>query len=165
MTPGEELTSISPRIDAQPTTTTNQPNVPVFESPSQQFDALYTQSLALVASPTQILPFTTQTGYIHILRHLAPQTVYVSDLLAGVEGKSVAQLKGWVGQSVLVIGDDGTGGLADSDTEDEEAKGKGKAGSKWYEESKLVGLGKGLDVVDVARVGDDFAKRVVGGRG
>ncbi|KAK5697505.1 hypothetical protein LTR97_007643 [Elasticomyces elasticus] len=168
VTPSEELQSISPKIDAEPD----------FKSPGQQFDALYTQALALVDHPSKILCFTTASGYTSLLRHLAPQLAYVSDLLAGEEGRVIAKLRGWVGSAVLVVGDDGTGGLAaDSDeTEDERAGGEGGAGGvgagfggrkrkeeQWYERSDLVGLGKGLEVVDVARVGDDWGKRV-GGR-
>ncbi|KAK5681437.1 hypothetical protein LTS10_005967 [Elasticomyces elasticus] len=160
VTPSEELTSISPKISATPDAE--------FKSPGQQFDALYTQALALVDHPSKILCFTTATGYTSLLRHLAVQLAYVSDLLAGEEGKVIAKLRGWVGSAVLVVGDDGTGGLAaDSDeTEDEVVGGgrvKGRREEQWYERSGLVGLGKGLEVVDVARVGDDWAKRV-GGR-
>ncbi|KAK5747557.1 hypothetical protein LTR17_000200 [Elasticomyces elasticus] len=162
VTPSEELTSISPKISATPDSE--------FKSPGQQFDALYTQALALVDHPSKILCFTTASGYTSLLRHLAPQLAYVSDLLAGEEGKVIAKLRGWVGSAVLVVGDDGTGGLAaDSDeTEDDGLGGNGGSGRKrreeqWYERSGLVGLGKGLEVVDVARVGDDWGKRV-GGR-
>ncbi|KAK5715623.1 hypothetical protein LTR15_010269 [Elasticomyces elasticus] len=162
VTPSEELTSISPKISATPDAE--------FKSPGQQFDALYTQALALVDHPSKILCFTGASGYTSLLRHLAPQLAYVSDLLAGEEGRVIAKLRGWVGSAVLVVGDDGTGGLAaDSDeTEDEVVGGmggrvKGRRKEQWYERSGLVGLGKGLEVVDVARVGDDWAKRV-GGR-
>ena len=101
-----------------------------------------------------------------ILRHLAPNLVYVSDTLAGDEGANLAQLRGWVGNTVLVAGDQGTGGLADTETETEDERdGKERRKeAKWYERSDLVGLGKGVEVVDAARVGEDWAKRV-GGRG
>ena len=138
------------------------PRIDTADSPSTQFDALYGQALALVSSPTQILPFTTREGYVHILRHLAPQTVYISDTLAGEEGESIAQLKGWVGHTILVAGDEGTGGLADTETEDEGA-GETRRKERWYEDSNFVGLGKDVEVVDAARVGDDWARRV-GGR-
>ncbi|KAK3067632.1 hypothetical protein LTR53_015380 [Teratosphaeriaceae sp. CCFEE 6253] len=173
-TPGSELQSISPRIAPEPD----------FPSPGHQFDALYTQALSLVDSPTKILCFTTPAGYVPLLRHLSPGLAYVSDLLSGDAeggegGNVVAKLRGWVGRVVVVVGDDGTGGLGDSDwteEDDEEreggegggagGKGKGKGKKKaepWWENSALVGLGKGLEVVDAARVGDDWAKRV-GGR-
>lgn len=91
---------------------------------------------------------------------------YISDLLAGPSGQTIAQLKGWVGRTVLVVGDDGTGGLADTETEaedDAQDLGRRSSGSKWYEHSELVGLGKEVEIVDVARVGDDWGRRV-GGR-
>lgn len=143
---------MSPRIDAQDA------------SPSKTFDLLYQQALTLVSSPTHILPFTTGAGFVPILRHLAPNLVYVSDTLAGDEGVNLAQLKGWVGNAVLVAGDQGTGGLADTETEteDEREDKERRRERKWYERSELVGLGKGVEVVDAARVGDDWAKRVDG---
>lgn len=148
-----------------------------FPSPSRQFDALYQQALTLVSHPSKILCFTTPEGYLPLLRHLAPRVCYISDMLArgeedGEEGKSgtaVEQLKGWVGQTVLVVGDEGTGGLADtSDTENEEGQGvstgrRGRSGQgKWWERSPEVGLGKSIEIVDAARVGEDWGRRVSG---
>lgn len=166
-TPGSELQSISPR----PTS----PTAAAF-NPTRQFDALYAQALSLVSSPTQILPFTTADGYVHILRHLAPSLVYISDTLSGDEGEDVARLKGWVGHTILVAGDDGVGGLADTETETEgeeyrkegeiltgERRKRRQRDSKWYERSELVGLGKDVEVVDAGRVGEDWTRRV-GGR-
>lgn len=138
------------------------PRIDTADSPSKQFDALYGQALALVSSPTQILPFTTREGYIHILKHLAPQLVYVSDALSGDEGESIAQLKGWVGHTILVAGDEGTGGLVDTETEDEGPEPKVRR-ERWYEDSPFVGLGKDVEVVDAVRVGEDWSRRV-GGR-
>ncbi|SMR55220.1 unnamed protein product [Zymoseptoria tritici ST99CH_1A5] len=126
---------------------------------SDHFDALYTQALSLVTHPTQIMPFTTPQGYISMLRHLAPQIVYVSDVLAGKEGEIVSELKGWVGHTVLVVGDGGHGGLADTTDEDEGGQGKEQ---RWWERSAMVGLGKEMEVVDAARVGDDWGRRVRG---
>ena len=149
VTPGEELQSISPRIDAA------EPN-------ARQFELIYNQALSLVSNPTQILPFTTPDGYLHLLRHLAPQLVYVSDTLSGLEGHSVAQLKGWVGHTILVAGDEGHGGLADTETETEDERaGERKSKLRWYENSPLVGLGKDIEVVDAARIGDDWTRRVM----
>jgi len=118
-----------------------------------------------------ILPFTTPTGYIHILRHLAPETVYISDqpTLIGDEGRHITDLRGWVGQVIVVVGDDGTGGLVDTETEtegetDTEAAGRrGRKGEEWYERSDMVGLGKGVEIVDIRKVGEDWSRRV-GGR-
>jgi hypothetical protein len=112
------------------------------------------------------MPFTTPDGYVAMLRHLAPQVVYVSDTLSGKEGESIGGLKGWVGHTVVVVGDDGHGGLADTETETEDERaGNGKRREKyrWYEHSSMVGLGKEVEIVDAARIGDDWSKRV-GGR-
>jgi len=151
-TPGSELQSISPRID--PTSD--------FPSPSRQFDALYQQAQTLVSHPSQILCFTTVDGYVHILRHLAPWMVYVSDMLSGHEGEAIEKLKGWVGHTVLVVGDDGTGGLADTETEDEGMREEKRRSRPWYEHSSLVGLGKEVEIVDASRVGEDWSRRVAG---
>ncbi|TKA80386.1 hypothetical protein B0A55_01912 [Friedmanniomyces simplex] len=171
VTPSSELQSISPRIDPTTTTTTTAASDPPFTSPGQQFDALYTQALSLVTHPSQILCFTSPSSYTSLLRHLAPNLAYVSDLLAGEEGATIAKLRGWVGSAVVVVGDDGTGGLAETETETEAEEGgvgggdgrRRERGEKWYERSGIVGFGKGVEVVDVARVGDDWVKRV-GGR-
>lgn len=146
-TPGSELQSISPRLDAANPT----------------FEALNQQAQSLVDHPTKIMPFSTPAGYVSILRHLGPQVVYVSDILSGKEGETVAQLKGWVGHTILVVGDEGHGGLADTETETEDERQKAKKEErKWWERSSFVGLGKEVDVVDAMRVGDDWARRVNG---
>ena len=170
-TPGSELPPDDRRADEE---------AEDFPSPSRQFDALYQQALTLVSHPSQILCFTTPEGYLPLLRHLAPRVCYISDMLArgedGEEGRKVGtaveQLKGWVGQTVLVVGDEGTGGLADtSDTENEEGRGVGGTTSrderrsgqgKWWERSPEVGLGKSIEIVDAARVGEDWGRRVSG---
>ena len=142
-TPGSELQSISPRIAASES------------SYPKAFDTLYQQALSLVSHSSRILPFTTQTGYVQILKHLAPQLVHVTEELSGTDGESVAQLRGWVGMTIVVAGE----GLADTETEDEGTREK----RRWYERSSMVGLGKEVEVVDAARVGEDWGKRV-GGR-
>ena len=139
------------------------PRVDAADSPGKQFDALYSQALTLVSSPTQIMPFTTPDGYIHILRHLAPNLVYVSDVLSGDEGDNIVHLKGWVGHTILVAGDDGVGGLADTETEDERPEEGRRERRRWYDQSSFVGRGKEVEVVDAVRVGDDWARRVTSG--
>lgn len=149
-TPGEELGSISPTTLAQSSDSWR----------GRLFDELYSQALALVDKPSMILPFTTPTGYLHIVRHLAPSLLYLSDdsTMSGHRGATVAQLKGWVGQIVVVVGDDAHGGLVDTETEDEAPHPASEA--KWWQDGSLVGLGKGIDVVDAARVGDDWDRRL-----
>ena len=133
---------------------------------SSLFDALWQKSQSLVDKPSQVLPFSTPTGYIHILRHLSPSLVYLTDApsLSGHRGEHIRQLQGWVGQTILVVGDDGAGGLVDTETETEdEALHKGKAperSDKWWESSDIVGLGKDVEVVDIGRMGEDWWRRV-----
>ncbi|TKA74592.1 hypothetical protein B0A49_03659 [Cryomyces minteri] len=138
--------------------------------PTPLYTALHAQALTLVDLASMILPFTTRTSYIHILRHLAPSVVYLTDSLA--TPAAVESVKGWVGQVVLVVGDrGGTGGLVDTEDEREEEghggegrekdEGEGEGeGRRWWEDSELVGLGKGVEIVDIGRVGDDWARRV-----
>ena len=120
------------------------------------FDTLYTQAQALVEKDTMIMPFTTPTGYVHLLRHLGPETVYLQQIVSGERGNGIDQIKGWVGQIVLVVGDEsGHGGLVDSEDEHgEEAK------DKWWQDDPRIGLGKGIEVVESLRVGEDWKRRI-----
>ena len=150
-TPGEEsgksLASLEPNPVDSPT-----------ESPF--FRALYNQAQALVEKETMIMPFTTQDGHIHILRHLAPEIVYIQESMSGSHGDAVTHMARWVGQVVVVIGDEGgRGGLVD--TEDEEGLAAEKA-DHWWENDGRVGLGKGIEIVDGLRVGEDWRRRVSG---
>lgn len=136
-------------------------------SPKTLFDSLWQKSLSLADKPSQIMPFSTPTGYTHILRHLSPSLVYLPDIptLSGHNGEHVQQLKGWVGQTILVVGDDGAGGLIDTetDTEDEASRrgmARGEDHNKWWETSDLVGLGKDVEVVDIGRIAEDWSRRV-----
>jgi hypothetical protein len=142
-TPGSELHTISPRI------------APCETTYPHSFNTLYQQALTLVSHSSHILPFTTCAGYVQILKHLAPQLVYLTENLSGSDGESVAMLRGWVGRTIVVAGE----GLADTETEDEGTRER----RAWYERSGMVGLGKEVEVVDAARVGEDWGKRV-GGR-
>jgi hypothetical protein len=66
-----------------------------------------------------------------------------------------------VGQTILVVGDDGAGGLIDTETDTEdEASRRGDDLNKWWESSDLVGLGKDVEVVDIGRMGEDWSRRV-----
>ncbi|KAH6644465.1 hypothetical protein C7974DRAFT_460029 [Boeremia exigua] len=118
--------------------------------------SLLAQAAALVEHPAMALPFATPGGHVHMLRHLAPDLVYTVDALAG-EGRYVADVRRWVGQVVVVVG---AGGLVDTD---DEAAGHGEgARGRWWEKDDMVGLGKGVEVVDVSRFEDDFERRVGG---
>lgn len=125
---------------------------------SKMFNTLYTQAQALVEKDTMIMPFTTPTGYIHLLRHLGPETVYLQQTLSGPGGDAISQISGWVGQILLVVGDEsGHGGLVDSEDErGDESK------DRWWHDDPRIGLGKGVEIVDGLRIGEDFKRRVGG---
>jgi hypothetical protein len=162
-TPGEELTSIDPQPDHQIYT----PALSARSSDTLLWNTLHSQALRLVENPAMVMPFSTPSGFVHMLRHLGPELVYVVDALSGVEGRNVEDIKRWVGQTVVVVGSDGTGLGGLVDTDDEAPRGKGKASehhvSKWWESADMVGLGKGVEVVDASRFEDDYERRV-GGR-
>lgn len=107
-----------------------------------------------------IMPFTTPTGHVHILRHLAPDCVYLQESLAGNNGDVVTHLQTWLRQDVvLVVGaDGGHGGLADSESEAEPTA----KTEQWWEREDRVGRGRGVVVVEGLRVGDDWARRIQG---
>lgn len=103
-----------------------------------------------------------------MLKHIGPDLVYIVDALSGHNGANVEEVKRWVGQTIVVVGSDGTGlgGLVDTDDEGPIAKSKSEhAGheSRWWESADIVGLGKGVEIVDASRLEDDFERRV-GGR-
>lgn len=104
-----------------------------------------------------VLPFTTSSGHIHILRHLNPEIVYLQESLAGSNGELITHLQSWLRQDVvLVVGAEGGGGLADSESEAEQPSNE----NQWWRSEERVGLGRGVVVVEGLRVGDDWARRV-----
>ncbi|KAF2663984.1 hypothetical protein BT63DRAFT_484125 [Microthyrium microscopicum] len=152
VTPGEELHSIDP----MPVT----PALSARSSGSSFYDMLHKQASRLVSDQVNIMPFSTPSGHVHMLKHLSPAVVYIADSLAGPSGKYIEDIRGWVGQIVVVVGGDGAGLVDDTEDEGPGAEGKGK---QWWETSQSVGLGKGIEVVEAVRVGDDWERRV-GGR-
>lgn len=124
------------------------------------FNAVYSHALALVDKETMILPFTTPNGHTHILRHLQPDIVYLQESLAGDSGSYITNIQTWLRHDiVLVVGaEDGSGGLADSESEAERAD----KVEKWWQKPERVGRGRGIIVVDSVRVNDDWARRVQG---
>ena len=74
-----------------------------------------------------------------------------------MKGEYVSQVEGWVGQVVVVLGG---GGLVDTETEDEGGEEDGREYRKWWMDEGRVGLGKGVEVVEGVRVGEDWGKRV-----
>lgn len=137
------------------------PSSPKTAPKSKVFGRLYEQAQSLVDNETMIMPFTTETGHIHLLRHLAPEIVYLQETLSGSNGDVVTNISKWVGQIVLVVGDEsGHGGLVDS--EDERGHADEKAEEKWWQDDPRIGLGKGVEVVEGLRVGEDWRRRVGG---
>ena len=163
-TPGEEMAAIEPGAFAggEPSSMSLSTNARAASELS--FTSLRNQALDLVSSPSNVMPFATSTGHIHMLRHLGPSLVYLTESLSGDRGENVEMLKAWVGQIVVVVGaDEGAmGGLID--TEDEEDEGTKALGSrqKWWEHSDMVGLGKGIEVAEAFKVREDWEKRVLG---
>ncbi|CZR65979.1 uncharacterized protein PAC_15879 [Phialocephala subalpina] len=128
-------------------------------SSSPAFNAVYSEALSLVEKETMVLPFTTPTGHVHILRHLNPDIVYLQESLAGDNGDAITHLQTWLRQDiVLVVGaDGGHGGLADSESEAENVE---KKSQQWWEREDRVSRGRGIVVVEGLRVGDDWARRI-----
>lgn len=130
------------------------------------FSAVYSQALGLVEKETMVMPFTSRNGYVHILRHLQPEVVYLQESLAGEQGSLINQLQTWLRYDViLVVGaDGGDGGIADSESE-AERPGKPEKLEKpelWWQREDRVGRGRGVIVVDSHRLGDDWERRVQG---
>lgn len=125
------------------------------------FNKVYSQAVDLVEKEVNVLPFTTPSGYIHILHHLKPEIVYLQESLSGDNGSHVQKLQTWLRYDViLVVGaESGHGGLADSETEAERS---GEDGSGWWQRDDRVGRGRGVVVVDGMRVSDDWSRRVQG---
>jgi len=132
-------------------------------SGSSYYDLLYKQASRLVSNPVSIMPFTTPTGHVHMLKHLTPEIVYITDSLSGPEGQNIEAIREWVGQIVIIVGGD-TSGLVDDteDTEDEMGHGAETQKHRWWQGSDMIGLGKRVEVVDAVRVEDDWIKRVAG---
>ena len=105
-----------------------------------------------------IMPFTTPTGFVYMLRQITPETVYLQAALAGSHGDHLESIKSWVGQIVLVVGDEsGHGGLVDSEDErGEDIK------DRWWLDDHRIGLGKGVEVVEGLRIGEDWSRRIRG---
>ncbi|EEP78073.1 conserved hypothetical protein [Uncinocarpus reesii 1704] len=140
--------------DIEPKPTTDE-----FPLASPFFKTLYNQAQVLVDKESMIMPFSTPTGHVHIIRHLSPDLVYIQESLTGDKGETVHNLTGWVRQVVVVVGDEGgRGGLVDSDDESSLAT----KGEKWWQKEGVIGLGKRIDVVDGLRAGDHWKRRVCG---
>jgi hypothetical protein len=127
-------------------------------SAASYYDLIHRQASRLVRDPVAIMPFASPTGYVHMLKHIEAETVYVVDSLAGRGGENIAALQDWARKIVVVVGGEGAG-LVD-DTEEEGAQAERRR--PWWEGSSLIGLGKRVEIVEAARVRDDFERRVGG---
>ncbi|KAB2577545.1 hypothetical protein BFW01_g9829 [Lasiodiplodia theobromae] len=163
-TPGDDMSSLDPHPYGSGQNTPksgNTPSMSASTSESALYNSIYARALRLVKDRTMVMPFTTPSGHVHMLRHLAPDLVYVTEDLSGTQGEYVEQIRNWVGQVMVVVGTGGVG-LGLVDTEDE-GEGTGRVQEKkWWETTTMVGLGKGVEVVDGARLLDDFERRVGG---
>ncbi|KAI9892497.1 MAG: hypothetical protein M1814_001454 [Vezdaea aestivalis] len=161
-TPGEEfdrpLTAIEPNPIAPSSSGQNTPNTPALSaSAPPAFNALYAQSQKLVEKDNMVLPFTTPGSFVQLLRHLSPDVVYVQESLSGPGGDAVASMRSWVSQIVVVIGaEGGHGGIVDTEDEDDRPK------DNWWRDSNMIGIGKGVEIVDGIRLGEDWSRRVEG---
>ena len=156
-------------MDPQPYTpeSSRTPALSSRDSHSELYHLLYDQASRLVEKPANILTFATPQGFVHILKHVTPDLAYVVDSLSGAGGANIEAVKGWVKQVVVVVGGEGTGLGGLIDTEDEgEGRTQGPEGSarieRWWENSTMIGLGKGVEIVDGSRLTEDFERRVAG---
>lgn len=124
------------------------------------FHAVYSEAQSLVENETMIMPFTTPTGHEHMLRHLAPDIVYLQESLAGDNGEVVTHLQSWLRQDVVIVvgADGGHGGLADSEDEVSQVG----RDEHWWEKEDRVGRGRGVVVVESLHIGEDWARRIEG---
>lgn len=105
-------------------------------------------------------------GHVHLLRNLSPSLVYLQEELSGPDGENVKQIEGWVGQVVIVVGEEGLG--ADTETEAETdndgphvstPRREQRRGDEWWKDDSRIYLG-GTQVVETERFEEDWIKRV-----
>lgn len=134
------------------------------DASAELYDALYSQALARVERPADVLAFSSPAGFVHMLKHIQPQLAYVVETLAGADGANIAALAATTTQIVVVVGGEGgqLGGLIDTEDEGYGEKESVKKTEKWWEHSDMIGLGKGVEIVDGGRLTEDFDRRVAG---
>ncbi|KAK7535324.1 uncharacterized protein J3D65DRAFT_449500 [Phyllosticta citribraziliensis] len=168
---GSSYSAISATSADQPLTTVDPQPHDTGDSDSNNalYSTIHAAARRLVPRSTNILPFSSSTGHVHMLKHLAPRLVYMTDDLTGPRGENVVALKPpgnkhWVGQIMVVVGSQGAGtaGLVDTEDDEGDQPASGKEARKWWEESHMVGLGKGVEIVDADRLVDDFERRACG---
>ncbi|KAI5844404.1 hypothetical protein DFP73DRAFT_496060 [Morchella snyderi] len=118
-----------------------------------------------------ILPFTDSTSITPLLRVLAPEVVYIEELITiPSSGDIVAGLLegGWVGSVVIVLvgEDDQFAGLIDSDDEEESPveMRKSKGEGRWWGDNSPGGIrarfGGRVQVVEGWVLADDWRRRI-----
>lgn len=90
-----------------------------------------------------VMPFTTMNGYVHILRHLRPDLIYLEEHLAGRDGSSIHQLQTWFRNEIIIV-------VGTADGED----------ISLLHSEDIIGHGKGVCVVDTLRIGVDLERRL-----
>ncbi|KAI6245545.1 hypothetical protein HI914_06781 [Erysiphe necator] len=125
---------------------------------STMFDSIYFEALRIVEKETMVLPFTSATGHLQILRHLKPDIVYLQESLSGINGEYISNIQTWLRQDIVLIIGDGcnSSGLADTDSEIKPIDSK----EYWWKREDRVGKGRGVIVMEAFRIGDDWNKRV-----
>lgn len=91
-----------------------------------------------------VMPFTTTNGFIHILRHLQPNLIYLEEHLASRDGGSIPRLRTWFRYDIIIVV--GIGGRENSNP-----LGGGD----------IISQDKGVFVVDTPRIGNDFEQRFI----
>lgn len=159
---------IQDRDQDQPILDTLDPK-PIDETTTTLYKSLHNQALLLVDKDTMIMPFTSPQGHKHIIKSLQPEIAYMQESMCGQEGEIVSELSGWVRTCVVVIGDEGgSGGLIDTDDEIERRKSSssGASGKRdrdaqaWWKREDRTGLGRGVEIVEALKIGDDWRRRV-----
>ncbi|KAF8462908.1 hypothetical protein BDZ91DRAFT_796686 [Kalaharituber pfeilii] len=142
--------------------------------PSKVHEKAY--SILPVTYPKEyILPYQTHPlGTAALLRHIAPEIVYIEETLAGENGSVLRELlsQSWIKEGIVVLGTGPNAGLLDNSDDESLEKvayadagvdGKGKdkdnemsGRKKWWEEP-----GWGGSVTERTYLADDWERRVV----
>ncbi|KAL4778271.1 kinase-like domain-containing protein [Aspergillus varians] len=128
------------------------------EGMTPYFKTLYAEGLALVEKETMVMPFSTPSGYVHLVRHISPDVAYIQESLSGPDGSMVYQISSWV-RKVVVIVDIGESHSNQIDSDDESLL---MNPVNWWLKEGRTGIGHRIDVVDELRVGVDWQSRVSG---
>lgn len=151
--PSAQSSSVNISISDVSDSDNDAPPHPVDNTYNTLYDALDAQAHALVDHETHVIPFTTLTGHIHLLRHLAPSTIYLQESLAGLSGEIVQQIVGWVGQIVIFV--DAKPGI-----EATEPGNQSRVDHRWWMDDGKIGQARGVEILEISRFGEDWANRI-----